>query len=152
MSFFPKLLIGPISEAIDPYFASTLVWEGMSLEMIYGYWNPVPVMTYAVAVSAILFAFLWLLQRSGRIDPTVAAARGRQAFYDFCRPLFAALTPPLACKFWSGATEGAEQLAGRSRLIYTGNGQTYSLYILYYFFALYALGGGFDRIWAAIRV
>ena len=34
MSFFPKLLIVPISEAIDPYFASTLVWDGMSLEMI----------------------------------------------------------------------------------------------------------------------
>jgi hypothetical protein len=28
MSFFPKLLIVPISEAIDPYFASTLVWDG----------------------------------------------------------------------------------------------------------------------------
>ena len=28
MSFFPKLLIGPISDAIDPDFASTLVWEG----------------------------------------------------------------------------------------------------------------------------
>ena len=151
LSFLPKLLIGPVSEAIDPQFASTLVWQGMSLETIYGYWNPVPVMTYAVAVSAILFAFLWLLQRSGRIDPTVAAARSRQAFYDFCRPLFAALTPPLACKFWCGATESAERLAGQSRLIYTGNGQTYSLYILYYFFALYALGGGFDRVWAAIR-
>ena len=55
MSFFPKLLIVPISQAIDPYFASTLVWDGMSLEMIYGYWNPVPVMAAAVAASALLF-------------------------------------------------------------------------------------------------
>ena len=61
MSFFPKLLIVPISEAIDPYFASTLVWDGMSLEMIYGYWNPVPVMSAAVAVSALFFAALWLV-------------------------------------------------------------------------------------------
>jgi formate hydrogenlyase subunit 3/multisubunit Na+/H+ antiporter MnhD subunit len=150
LSFLPKLLIGPVSEAIDPQFASTLVWQGMSLETIYGYWNPVPVMTYAVAVSAILFAFLWLLQRSGRIDPTVAAARSRQAFYDFCRPLFAALTPPLACQFWCGATAGTQFLAARSRLIYSGNGQTYCLYVLYYFFVLYAAGGGFGRIWAAV--
>ena len=59
MSFFPKLLIEPISAAIDPHFASTLVWQGMSLEMIYGYWNPVPVMAVAVVVAAILFAALW---------------------------------------------------------------------------------------------
>ena len=44
LSLFPKLLIEPVSQAIDPQFASTLVWEGMSLEMIYGYWNPTPVM------------------------------------------------------------------------------------------------------------
>jgi hypothetical protein len=55
MSFFPKLLIEPVSRAIDPQFASTLVWQGMSLEMIYGYWNPVPVMLFAVAAAAILY-------------------------------------------------------------------------------------------------
>jgi formate hydrogenlyase subunit 3/multisubunit Na+/H+ antiporter MnhD subunit len=52
MSLFPKLLIVPISERIDPYFASTLVWESMSLEMIYGYWNPVPTMLATVAACA----------------------------------------------------------------------------------------------------
>ena len=40
LSFFPKLLMDPVSAAIDPQFASTLVWQGMSLETIYGYWNP----------------------------------------------------------------------------------------------------------------
>ena len=56
MSFFPKLLIEPVSKAMDPQFASTLVWQGMSLELIYGYWNPMPAMAFAVALSAILFA------------------------------------------------------------------------------------------------
>ena len=74
MSFFPKLLIVPISEAIDPYFASTLVWDGMSLEMIYGYWNPVPVMSAAVAVSALLFGLLWLLRRRATKRRTVKCA------------------------------------------------------------------------------
>ena len=68
LSFFPKLLMEPVSAAIDPYFASTLVWEGMSLEMIYGYWNPVPVMAGAVAVAAILFVIFWWLQRRGAVD------------------------------------------------------------------------------------
>ena len=65
ISFYPKLVISQISAAIDPYFASTLVWEGMSLEMIYGHWNPIPVMGLAVIASAILWAVLLLLQRTG---------------------------------------------------------------------------------------
>ena len=92
MSFFPKLLIVPISEAIDPYFASTLVWDGMSLEMIYGYWNPVPVMSAAVAVSALLFAVLWLLRRkSGE------AANSQKAHPRLLRLLQAGLRDAHAC-------------------------------------------------------
>jgi formate hydrogenlyase subunit 3/multisubunit Na+/H+ antiporter MnhD subunit len=66
VSLFPKLLIEPVSAAVDPYFASTLVWEGMSLQMIYSYWNPVPTMVIAVAISAALFLGLWLFQRIRR--------------------------------------------------------------------------------------
>ena len=65
LSFFPKLLMEPVSAAIDPQFASTLVWQGMSLEMIYGYWNPVPVMRFAVAAAAILYGLFWLLRATG---------------------------------------------------------------------------------------
>jgi hypothetical protein len=32
--------------------------------------------------------------------------------------------------------------ADRARVAYSGNGQTYNLYILYYFIALYVAGGG----------
>ena len=65
MSFFPKLLIEPVSRAVDPQFASTLIWQGMSLEMIYGYWNPVPVMLFAVAAAALLYGLFWLLRATG---------------------------------------------------------------------------------------
>jgi formate hydrogenlyase subunit 3/multisubunit Na+/H+ antiporter MnhD subunit len=138
MSFFPKLLIEPISQAIDPQFASTLVWQGMSLEMIYGYWNPVPVMAFAVIVSAILFGLFWLLRQSGWLfSPRVAPA----GLYHFFITVFAALTPPFATAFWGGLTVATRSLAQRSRMIYTGNGQTYSLYILYYFLVLYIASG-----------
>jgi formate hydrogenlyase subunit 3/multisubunit Na+/H+ antiporter MnhD subunit len=145
MSFFPKLLIGPISEAIDPDFASTLVWQGMSLEMIYGYWNPVPTMAVAVALSVILFVAFWLLRRSGSIksDGMRAAGWGDTAasFYAFYKSAFATLTPPLARAFWDDLSSGTMALAERTRKVYTGNGQTYSLYILYYFITLYVAGG-----------
>src|SRR5262245_51670123 len=152
MSFFPKLLIDPISAAINPQFASTLVWEGMSLEMIYGYWNPVPVMAFAVIVSAILFGLFWLLRRTGwSMSPQTIQNAGngmtQPSFYRFAKSVFAMLTPPWASAFWSGLTEATVALAQRMRMLYTGNGQTYNLYILYYFLVLYIAGGGIRQIW-----
>lgn len=142
MSFFPKLLIGPVSDAIDPVFASTLVWQGMSLEMIYGYWNPVPVMTFAVVVSAILFAAFWLVHRVGWFTPSSRSAKPRasmRSFYAFYIPVSALLTPPLATVFWDGVAALTLHLANRVRRVYSGDGQTYGLYVLYYFAALYGM-------------
>jgi formate hydrogenlyase subunit 3/multisubunit Na+/H+ antiporter MnhD subunit len=144
MSFFPKLLIEPVSAAIDPQFASTLRWQGMSLELIYATWNPLPVMAFAVAVAAILFGLLWLARRSQRIDPRVA----KESVYSLAKSICTTLTPPLATKLWQGAAEVTAFAAERSRRIYTGNGQTYNLYILYYLLALYAFGGGTQQLWA----
>lgn len=142
MSFFPKLLIGPISEAIDPDFASTLVWEGMSLEMIYGYWNPAPTMAVAVAISVTLFVAFWLLKRSDSIKSAATRATAWNdtavaSFYAFYKSVFATLTPPLACAFWDALSAGTMALADRTRKIYNGDGQLYCLYILYFFVALY---------------
>jgi NADH:ubiquinone oxidoreductase subunit 5 (subunit L)/multisubunit Na+/H+ antiporter MnhA subunit len=142
MSFLPKLLIVPISQAIDPYFASTLVWDGMSLEMIYGYWNPVPVMSAAVAGSVLLFAVLWLL---GRTSGEAADSQRRiLGFYAFYKPAFVTLTPALSSSFWAAVAAGSTSLAEKTRRIYTGDGQTYTLYVLSYFIVLYAACGGFN--------
>jgi formate hydrogenlyase subunit 3/multisubunit Na+/H+ antiporter MnhD subunit len=146
VSFFPKLLIDPISSAIDPQFASTLVWQGMSLEMIYGYWNPVPVMAFVVAVSAILFGAVCLIGHLGQGRETWHRQRSSE-FYGFVAKTFAALTPPMAGAFWSGLTAVTMVCADKTRRLYTGNGQTYNLYILYYFLALYVAGGGIRVVW-----
>lgn len=130
MSFFPKLLIEPISSAIDPYFASTLRWEGMSLEMIYGYWNPIPVMIFAVAVAAVLFLAVRILQPL------------EGGYYAFCQRACAMLAPPFATACWGGLSSLTMVCAGQARRLYTGNGQTYSLYVVYYFLALCIISVG----------
>ena len=147
VSFYPKLLIDPISDAIDPQFASTLVWEGMSLQMIYGSWNPVPVMVFSVIISALLLALFWLLRRKGwstspRSIDNLGKGAARASFYDFTTSIFAMLTPPWASAFWSKLAVTIATVAQRARMLYTGNGQTYNLYILYYFLVLYVAGGG----------
>ncbi|WP_027577952.1 proton-conducting transporter membrane subunit [Bradyrhizobium sp. Ai1a-2] len=151
MSFFPKLLIAPISEAIDPQFASTLVWQGMSLEMIYGYWNPVPVMAFAVIVSAILLGLFWLLLRSGWWAAIAHVKIGgtQSTLYEGLKTVFTMLTPPWAGALWGGLATATTASAERIRRLYTGNGQTYNLYILYYFLVLYVAGGGVRHLWPA---
>jgi hypothetical protein len=59
------------------------------------------------------------------------------------------ITPPIARKFWGGVSLATLALAGRTRRIYTGNGQTYALYVLYYFLALYVASGGVQQFWPA---
>jgi formate hydrogenlyase subunit 3/multisubunit Na+/H+ antiporter MnhD subunit len=138
MSFFPKLLIVPLSEAVDPYFASTLVWEGMSLEMIYGYWNPMPTMLAAVAACALLLGLVWLLRHARWKSEQLADWKERPlGFYAFCKSLMGNLTPPLASDFWNGLAARTVAFADAARKIYTGDGQTYVLYVFYYFIILY---------------
>ena len=132
LSFFPKLLMDPVSRAIDPQFASTLVWEGMSLETIYGYWNPIPVAIIATAVAAGLFALSWSIyrrHRGGRADPA--------RYLAFYRPILVRVTPPIAESFWRGVEKGSLASAAALRRVYTGNGQTYALHVMLYFLAIY---------------
>ena len=148
MSFFPKLLIEPISQAIDPQFASTLVWQGMSLEMIYGYWNPAPVMAFAVIVSAIVFGLFWLIRRAGWLrasstSPDAGHGVVPVGLPDFFKTVFATLTPPFATAFWGGlAGRCHDDRSRNARERSTQATARHSLYILYYFLVLYVAGGG----------
>ena len=85
-------------------------------------------------------ALIFLALTGGR--PKISSGSSRSAFYDFYKPAFTVLTPPWAIEFWGGLTTATVTLADRARVVYSGNGQTYNLYILYYFIALYVAGGG----------
>jgi formate hydrogenlyase subunit 3/multisubunit Na+/H+ antiporter MnhD subunit len=143
LSFFPKLLIDPVSAAIDPQFASTLVWEGMSLESIYGFWNPTPVVIAVLVATAVLFALSLLFYRRKR------RAGSNASYFSFYRPILGRTVPPFALMFWRGVSHGALAAAAKIRLVYTGNAQTYALYVLGYFLVLYfastGLGGSLSR-------
>jgi formate hydrogenlyase subunit 3/multisubunit Na+/H+ antiporter MnhD subunit len=151
LSFYPKLLMDPVAAAIDPYFASTLVWEGMALETIYGYWNPVPVMMASTMVALILFLATWFVYRRQRAHEVgmagqtpdnrgaILAAWNRTSVYDFYQPALATILTPVAIRFWGGLWAIVNGTGERLRKIYTGNGQTYALCILYYFIALHVL-------------
>ena len=73
----------------------------------------------------------------------------RSGLYDGFKTVFAMLTPPWAGAVGGGLTAAATTPAERIRMIYTGNGQTYNLYILYCFLVMYIAGGGVRHFWAA---
>ena len=96
-------------------------------------------MSAAAAVSALLFAVLWLLRRkSGEAANSQGHILG---FYAFYKSALVTLTPPLSSSFWDAVAAGTTALAGTSRQIYNGNGQTYTFYVLSYFVVLYAACG-----------
>jgi hypothetical protein len=143
LSLFPKLLMEPVSAAIDPQFASTLVWDGMSLEMIYGYWNPAPTMIIAVAVAVMLGSVAWLAFSKGQRNVV-----DLRRFFAFYRPIIGFASPPVAIVFWRSIANTALAAADLVRRLYSGNGQTYALYVLSYVLVVYLAGAGLAGLWA----
>jgi len=136
LSLFPKLLFEPVSAAIDPQFAAGLVWEGMSLEKIYAAWNPTPALLAALGASALLFVVFWIIWRRK------ARTGGLARFYAYYRMVIGRSLPPVAILFWDGVAASAAAAAKLARRPYTGNGQTYVAYVIYYFLAVYIFGAG----------
>jgi hypothetical protein len=52
------------------------------------------------------------------------------------------LVRPRATAFWDSACEWTHTMAASARVLYTGNGQTYALFILIFFIVLYFANGG----------
>lgn len=130
-SLFPKLLMEPVSDAIDPQFAATLVWDGQSLETIYGTWDPTPVMLTSIAVAAGLTIFWLVLSRA------ISKPLRTRAAVLTARPLLSGTVPYFVEAAWDAFVRGIEALADGTRRIYNGNGQFYVLLVLAYFLVLY---------------
>ncbi len=156
LSVYPKLLLDPLSAAVDPYFASTLVWEGAALQTRLGYWDAPLVMIIVGAVWALPLVILALLSLTLKIQPVkqfnivYAAERPDRPetthyaynFFAHYERALGFLVRPRATAFWDAASEWTHTMAASVRVLYTGNGQTYALFILIFFIVLYFANGG----------
>lgn len=155
-SAYPKLLLDPLSAAIAPWVSGELVWNGLSLQTHLGYWNAPMTMgviagVWLVPLSILLLASMTIkIQKVGQFNIVYAAERpDRPEDTHFAWNFFAHydralgfLVRPRATAFWETVTEWSRTTASVLRIFYTGNGQTYALYILIYFAALYLVNGG----------
>jgi hypothetical protein len=55
--------------------------------------------------------------------------------------------PPVATIFWRSIANGTLNVAGFARTLYSGNGQTYALYVIYYFLVIYFMSIGLTGFW-----
>jgi len=156
ISAYPKLLLDPLSAAIDPYLANTLVWEGLAMQTNYGYWNAPMIMgvvggVWMVPLILLLLISLTLkIQKVEQFNIVYAAERPHRPedthfaynFFAHYDRAIGFLVRPRATAFWNSAIEWSHSLGASLRVFYNGNGQTYALFVIMYFVAMFLLNGG----------
>jgi formate hydrogenlyase subunit 3/multisubunit Na+/H+ antiporter MnhD subunit len=156
ISAYPRLLLDPLSAAIDPWIANTLVWEGFALQTQFGYWNAPMIMAVVGGVWMIPLVLLLLIsltlniQKVEQFNIVYAAERPHRPedthyaynFFAHYDRAIGFLVKPRATAFWNAAVEWSHTLASSLRVFYNGNGQTYALFILMFFVAMVLFNGG----------
>ena len=156
ISAYPKLLLDPLSAAIDPWLANTMVWEGLALQTDYGYWNAPMIMGIVGGVWMVPLIFLLLvsltlkIQKVEQFNIVYAAERPHRPedthfaynFFAHYDRAIGFLVRPRATAFWDAVVEWIHTFASSARIFYNGNGQTYALFIIMYFVAMFLFNGG----------
>ncbi len=156
ISAYPKLLLDPLSIAIDPFIANNLVWDGLALQTHYGYWNAPMIMAVVAGVWMLPLVLLLLvsmtlkIQKVEQFNIVYAAERPRRPeethfaynFFAHYDRAIGFLVRPRATVFWNTVVEWNHSLAATLRVFYNGNGQTYALFVIMYFVAMFMLNGG----------
>ena len=63
-------------------------------------------------------------------------------FYAFYARVMGPLIKPRATAFWDGVSEWSHTMGSTLRVLYSGNGQTYALYVMFYVVMIYIAVGG----------
>jgi NADH:ubiquinone oxidoreductase subunit 5 (subunit L)/multisubunit Na+/H+ antiporter MnhA subunit len=153
-SVYPKLLLEPISNMIDPVFPATLHWTQSTVYSSLGYWNGMIIMIVTAIIFVLLTLYLLIFgprpQKVKSFNIVFAAERPDRPetthyAYGFFRPYERAMAPimrPLIKQFWAGVSEWTHTSANVLRQIYTGNIQTYAMYIFFLGLVLYLFSIG----------
>jgi len=158
ISAYPKLLLDPLSAAISPWTGNTLVWDGTSMLAHYGQWNAPMIMAVVAGVWMVPLIILLLasltmnIQKVEQFNIVFAAERPRRPeethfaynFFAHYDRAIGFLVRPRATAFWDASVEWTHTLGSGLRIFYNGNGQTYALFIIIYFVAMFMVNGGFD--------
>ena len=150
-SAYPLWLIQPLADLMANFLPQTITWEGTVMKTHLGYWDGFMVINIVGALFLLPFLLLLYLSRFMHIQKVkqfniVFAAERPETpetthyaygFYRFYERALGDLVKPRATAFWNGVSEWSHTLGGTLRGLYTGNGQTYALYVVMYLAVLY---------------
>ena len=130
-------------------------WAGREIFSAYGYWNPVAI--WGVIAVVFISVFLILMgmnhnaQKVKQFNIVFSAERPYKPqtthfawnFFAPYRKAMGMLEAPVVTTFWTGVTDALAGTAEFGRKLYTGNGQTYAIQVLFFVVAVYliAMGG-----------
>jgi formate hydrogenlyase subunit 3/multisubunit Na+/H+ antiporter MnhD subunit len=152
----PGMVLHQVNGYLDVLFNDKpLVWTGRIITSAYGYWNPVAIMVVVIAmfvsVLAILIALNHNAQKVKQFNIVYAAERPYKPqtthyawnFFAPYRKAMGFVEAPIVTSFWNGVTDSLAGTAELGRRLYTGNGQTYAVQVLFFVIAVYliAMGG-----------
>ncbi len=154
------ILPGMALQKVDGYIGTIfndhpLVWQGREIISAYGYWNPVVIIIVIAVIFIAVFAILigmnhnaqWVKQfnivYSGERPFKPQTTHFAWNFFAPYRKAMGLLEAPVVTTFWNGVTDSLAGTAEFSRRLYTGNGQTYAVQVLFFVIAVYliAMGG-----------
>ncbi len=155
LSFAPGTFLKPIGEIVREFHPEgALNWVGSTAHSIHGYWNGVAVMWVFMGLFAAYFIILFTVNRGAQLvkqfNIVFAAERPARPetthfAYNFFAPYRKAvgfLEYPLTTNFWNSITDLFHSIAGFTRRIYTGNGQTYLVQIIVFIIITFMLTNG----------
>lgn len=152
-SMLPRLWVEKLSQVTSEYMGSTLAWSGQQATTSLGHWNGFMVMNVVGVIFIVLLIFLFLtvqkVQKVKQFNIVFAAERPftpktTHVAYNLYAPVRKALggyVRPRATWFWNHVSEIVHTLSNMFTGLYTGNGQTYALFILLFFLILNYLIG-----------
>ncbi len=157
VSMYPQLLLEPLQAAVEPLFASTVVWEESTVVSSLGYWSGSAVMYVTMGVFGA--PFVWLLivnvrkvKKVKQFNIVYAAERPYKPetthyafnFFGHYQKALGFLARPWAEGGWTGFARLSRTIGDGLRRWNTGNAQTYGFQILLFVVVvILAVTGGF---------
>ncbi len=155
-AILPGMALQRVDGYLDTLFGDRpLVWTGRIITSAYGYWNPVAIIIVIAVIFVGVFALLvWMNHNAQWVKQFNIVFAGERPYkpqtthfaWNFFAPYRKAMgliEAPVATSFWSGVTDTLAGTAEFGRRLYTGNGQTYAVQVLFFVIAVYliAMGG-----------
>ncbi|PIE07025.1 MAG: NADH-quinone oxidoreductase subunit F [Rhodobacterales bacterium] len=154
-AILPGMALQKVDHEIGLIFGdSPFTWDGRAITSVYGNWNPVAIMGVIVAifvsVATVLTLKAWRAQSVKQFNIVFSAERPFRPntshfawnFFAPYRRALGFLEAPLVTRFWESVADSVHATADFGRRIYTGNGQTYAVQLVFFVVAVYLIASG----------